>query len=230
MNLDGRVALITGAKGGLGTYVTNAFLSAGATVAGVSRSIRDADFPHEQFAGIAAELSTPEQASGAVAKVVQRFGSIDILVHLLGAYAGGSPIHESPATELDRMLDLNFRSAFFVLQAAVPLLRQSGAGRVLAVGSKAGLHPQSLSGAYNASKAALASLIQTAALENRDARLTANIVLPGTMDTAANRAANPNVDPATWVQPCQVANLLVYLASDLARDVNGAMIPVSGRE
>ena len=109
-------------------------------------------------------------------------------------------------------------------------MRAQSNGRILAIGSRAAAEPSPLSGSYSASKAALVALIRSIAAENRDRDISANIVLPGTMDTPANRAAIPGADPARWVRPEQVAELLVHLASDAASGVNGAAIPIYGRE
>ncbi|HEY8671598.1 MAG TPA: SDR family NAD(P)-dependent oxidoreductase, partial [Terriglobales bacterium] len=129
----------------------------------------------------------------------------------------------------------NLNSFFHILRAVIPPLRQTGSGRIIAIGSRAALEPGAGVGAYSASKAAMVSLVKTVALENKDAGLTANVILPGTMDTPANRAAMPNADFSKWVQPKAVASLMVWLAGDPvaedpAKDVNGAVIPVYGGE
>jgi NAD(P)-dependent dehydrogenase (short-subunit alcohol dehydrogenase family) len=109
-------------------------------------------------------------------------------------------------------------------------MRQQGNGRILAVASRQGVEPAPMVGAYSASKAALVSLIRTIALENKDRGISANTVLPGMMDTPANRAADPKADRTKWVRPSQVASLLVHLASDAAEEITGAAIPVYGRQ
>jgi NAD(P)-dependent dehydrogenase (short-subunit alcohol dehydrogenase family) len=119
---------------------------------------------------------------------------------------------------------------FHMLRAAIPALRQTGSGRVIAIGSRAALEPGSGVGAYSASKAAMVSLIKTVALENKDAGLTANVILPGTMDTPANRQSMPTANFSKWVRPGTVADLMVWLASAAGKDVNGAVIPVYGSE
>jgi NAD(P)-dependent dehydrogenase (short-subunit alcohol dehydrogenase family) len=108
-------------------------------------------------------------------------------------------------------------------------MRRAGGGRIVAIGSRAAESPGATVGAYSASKAALVSLIRTVAIENKDAGITANVILPGTMDTPANRAAMPGADISQWVQPASVASLIVWLASDAGKDVTGAAIPVYGR-
>jgi NAD(P)-dependent dehydrogenase (short-subunit alcohol dehydrogenase family) len=228
--LDGKTALITGAKGGLGTFVTEAFLAAGATAIGVSRSIRDSDFSHPRFAAMAAELSSGEAAGKLVADVVARFQRVDALIHVMGGFSGGTRVDETDDATLDRMLDLNFRSAFFLARAVLPHMRRQNNGRILAVASRQGVEPQAMVGAYSASKAALVSLIRTIALENREQQISANTVLPGTMDTPVNRAAMPNEDFSRWVRPADVAALLVHLASDSGAGITGAAIPVYGRQ
>jgi NAD(P)-dependent dehydrogenase (short-subunit alcohol dehydrogenase family) len=228
--LEGKVALITGAKGGLGRFVTEAFLAAGAKVAGVSRSIQASDFPHAGFTALQAELSSGEAARKVAGDVMTRFGRIDILVHTMGGFAGGKSVAETDDATLDAMLDLNYRSAFFVARAALPHMRRQGGGRILAVASRQGVEPGAMVGAYSASKAAVVALIRTIALENKDRNISANTVLPGTMDTPANRAADAKADFSLWVQPAQVAALLAHLASDAGVQVTGAAIPIYGKQ
>lgn len=227
--LTGKTAVITGAKGGLGSYVTEAFLAAGATVAGVSRSIRPSDFADPRFLAMPAELSSRDAVRQLSAEAIAKLGRIDIVVHLVGGFAGGNHVETTDDATLDRMFDLNFRSAFHLIGAVVPHMREQGSGRILAIGSRAAVEPSAGTAAYSASKAALVALIRAVAAENADRGISANIVLPGTMDTPANRAGDPSADYSKWVQPSQVAALLVHLASDSAGQVSGAVIPVYGR-
>jgi NAD(P)-dependent dehydrogenase (short-subunit alcohol dehydrogenase family) len=227
---ENKVVLITGAKGGLGTYVTQRFLDAGATVVGVSRSISPGDFPNARFAAKPAELSTAVAARSLTHDVLTTHKRIDVLVHLVGAFVGGTSIADTDDTVLEKMFNLNFRSAFHMAQAVLPHMQRQRSGRILAIGSKAALEPGGMAGAYSASKAALVSLIRTIANENKDLCISANVVLPGTMDTPANRAADPQADFSKWVDPAQVAAMLLHLASDAAAQVTGAVIPVYGRD
>src|SRR5579863_2480441 len=131
-----QTVLITGAKGGLGAHVTRAFLAAGAAVTGSSRSIDDSEFPSQRFAGVPADLTKAEDASRLVAVAIQRFGPIDVLVHVAGGFAYGGPIHETSDTVWQQMVDLNASAAFYILRAAIPHMRQQRKGRILAIGSR----------------------------------------------------------------------------------------------
>jgi NAD(P)-dependent dehydrogenase (short-subunit alcohol dehydrogenase family) len=231
MNMDsGAVVLIVGANGGLGTSTTRTFLEAGVKVVGVARHISDSEFPNANFSAVSFEVSSGETARKLVDEVVARWGRLDALVHLAGAFAGGKPLEETDDAMLDAMLNVNFRSAFHMIRAALPQMHRQGSGRIVAIGSRAAAEPQALTAAYAASKAALVSLIRTVAKENANRDISANIVMPGTMDTPANRAAMPGADFSKWVQPVQVAKLILHLASDSSSQINGAVIPVYGTE
>ncbi len=228
--MQGKVVLVTGANGGLGAYVSQAFLDAGATVIGTSRKIQQSDFSSPSFIAVPAEISSHQDAQGLVDQVVARFGRLDVLAHTVGGFAGGQSIADTDDDTFQRMFDLNLNSVFHILRATIPVLRQTGNGRIIAIGSRAALEPGAGVGAYSASKAAMVSLIRTVALENKDAGLTANVILPGTMDTPANRKSIPNADFSKWVQPSTVASLITWLASDAGKDLNGAVIPVYGSD
>jgi NAD(P)-dependent dehydrogenase (short-subunit alcohol dehydrogenase family) len=222
-----KVVLVTGANGGLGRYITQAFLDTGAAVVGSSRNIRQSDFASANFVAIPAELS--ERQSGTlIERIVQRFGKLDVLAHTVGGFAGGQSVPQTDEVTFQHMLDLNLTSLFHILRAAIPVLRKSGNGRIIAIGSRSAVEPGAGVSAYSASKAAMVSLMKTVALENGDADLTANVILPGTMDTPANRKAMPDADFSKWVQPANVASLVVWLAGDAAKDISGAAIPIYG--
>jgi NAD(P)-dependent dehydrogenase (short-subunit alcohol dehydrogenase family) len=228
--MRGKVVLVTGATGGLGSHVTQTLLDAGATVIGTSRSIKQTDFNSPLFTAIPAEITTAEGAQAVVEQLLTKFSKLDVLVHLVGAFEGGKPISEIDDATFHRMFDVNVASVFHMLRASIIPLRRSGAGRIVAIGSRAAVDPGPGVGAYSASKAAMVSLIRTAAAENKDAGMTANAILPGTMDTPANRSAMPGADFSKWVKPSSVASLIVWLAGEAGKDVNGAAIPVYGGE
>lgn len=226
--MENRVVLITGAQGGLGTFVTQAFLGTGARVVGTGRQIDDSAFPHPSFEAIPADLTRPHNAARLVADTLVKFRRVDVLVHVAGGFAGGAPIHETDDATWDAMLDLNLRAAVNILRAVIPPMREQKRGRIIAIGSRAGVEPSANISAYSASKAALVSLIKTAALENRKLGITANVVLPGTIDTPANRRSDPDADRSKWVSPRKLAELALFLASDDASEITGAAIPVYG--
>ena len=229
-NLEGKVVLVTGAKGGLGSFVTQALLDAGARVAGASRSIQASDFAHPEFTAMPAALSTGEAAQKLAAGMIARFERIDALVHVMGGFTGGSRVEDTDDASMESMLDVNFKSAFFTLRAVLPHMRRQGKGSIAVVASRQGVEPGAMVGAYSASKAAVIALVRAVALENKGLGISANTVLPGMMDTPANRAFDPKADRSQWVHPAQVASLLVHLVSDSAAQVTGAAIPVYGAQ
>lgn len=226
--MKGKVVLVTGANGGLGTHVTQAFLDAGATVVGTSQKIKQSDFGGDNFTAIPADISSGKSANVLVDQVVARFGRLDVLAHTVGGFAGGASVAETDDATFQRMFDLNLNTTFYIVRAAIPVLRRADGGRIIAIGSRAAVKPGAGVGAYSASKAAVVSLIRTVGIENQDAGLRANVILPGTMDTPANRAAMPNADFRKWVQPANVASLVVWLASDAGKEITGAAIPMYG--
>jgi len=228
--MEGKVAIVTGADGGLGKSVTQALLDSGVTVVGTSRKIQTAEFQHSSFLGIPADTSNKEAAEQLVDQILSRFGRLDVLVHTVGGFAGGQAVVDTDDDTFQRMMDVNLKPLLHILRAAIPPLRQSGAGCVIAVGSRAAIEPGPRVGAYSASKAAMLSVMKTVAIENRDAGLRANVVLPGTIDTPANRQSNPDADFSKWVRPGAIASLIMWLAGDAGREINGAAIPIYGSE
>ncbi len=222
----GQAVVVTGAGGGLGAFVTRAFLAAGAAVAGVSRSISPSAFNHPNFHAVPCDLITAEGARAAVEAAITRLGRIDVLAHVAGGFSGGDSVWETADAVWDHMMDLNLRAAFNTFRAALPFMREAGRGRIVAVAAKAAAEPAPGIAAYAASKAGLVSLVRTVALENRDRHITANVILPGAMDTPANRAADPTADTSLWIDPAHVAALIVFLASDDAAEITGAAIPI----
>jgi NAD(P)-dependent dehydrogenase (short-subunit alcohol dehydrogenase family) len=214
-----RIVVITGGTGALGRAVVAKFASAGDIVVPISRSSGD----------FAADLTQPGEAQQVLQRVVERHGGVDVLIHSMGAYAAAGTIAETPGDVWARMMATNFQSALYVCSSVVPHMTKRDRGRIVAVGSRAGVQPMAGSGAYNVSKAALHVLVQTLALELKNTGVTANVVLPSTIDTDANRARGPAEQATTWVKPESIADVIFWLASDTAADVNGALVPVYGR-
>jgi len=228
--LTNQHVLITGANGGLGAPVTRAFLAEGALVTGVARSMASSDFDHTNFHAIAMDIRSFADGRSLVARAAAENGPVDSLVHLVGGFAGGATVESSAEDLFDRMMEINYRAALYVIRAVLPAMRERRRGAILVVGARAAAEPVATLSAYSASKAALLSMVRAVALENKESGIRSNIVLPGTMDTSANRQAMPNADPSRWVNTQQVAQMLVHLASDEASQITGAAIPIYGAD
>lgn len=225
MNFKGKIAIITGGSGGLGSGVTNMFSDAGAVVIVAERH------PAEVGPGtsvIVTDVLDETSVQSLVDTVIRQHGRIDILVNLVGGFAM-SPVDKTPVDELDKMLNLNLKSAFLCCKYVLPHMQARRSGRIINVGSRAAVHPEGGMAAYAASKAAVDAFTQALAAEVLQANITVNAVLPSTIDTPANRAAMPKADPAKWVQPASLAGVIGFLCSDAARDISGALVPVYGK-
>jgi NAD(P)-dependent dehydrogenase (short-subunit alcohol dehydrogenase family) len=216
--------LITGAGGGLGSATCRVFLESGAKVIAVDRKWPE---PHP-FPTIAADLTTAEGCDQMIAEAMKH-GPVDALVHLVGGFSGGSTVAETSDQTWDLMMNVNLRVGFQVMRATLKPMLLAKRGKIVAIGSRAAVEPSPNFAAYAISKAALVALVKNVAAEEKDSGITANVVLPSTIDTPANRKAMPQSDFSKWVAPESIAKLLVWLTSDAASDVNGAVIPIYGR-
>ncbi|HXC47422.1 MAG TPA: SDR family NAD(P)-dependent oxidoreductase [Candidatus Sulfotelmatobacter sp.] len=226
--MQDKVVFITGANGGLGTSVTKAFLQRGARVIGASLRIKAVDFPQPNFEAMTIDFNKLDEIKRGVAKIVERHGRLDVLVHLLGGFAGGPSVAETTDAMWEQMQSINLTSAFQVFRESIPHLRKSKSGRLIAIGSLTAAQLHANLGAYVTFKAALTMLVQTVALENADAGLAANVILPGTMDTPVNRKAMPDADFSKWAKTDDVADLVLSLAGEQARHLTGLAIPIEG--
>lgn len=219
-DLTNHVAVITGASGALGEFVTKAFRASGAQVIAIGRG-PDA---------IEADLTNADSTQAAIQQAHAANGQIDSLIHLVGGFAGGPDLaDESPAT-FDAMFNLNVRTTFNVIRAVTPIMRAASHGRIILTASRSAIEPSPHAALYAASKAAVVSLARSAAAENTQHNITVNAVMPGTMDTLTNRAAMPTADYSTWVKPSHVADLMTFLASPAALSITGAAIPILGAQ
>lgn len=205
--------------------MVEAFLGTGATVYGADLAWKQQPHSNPRFHPIEANLLDAAECE----RVAKLAGPVDALLHLVGGFSGGQPVADTPDEIWEKMLGLNLRSAYSIFRAVLPGMMKAGKGRIVAVGARAALEPMANFAAYCVSKAALVALVKTVALEVKDSGITANVVLPSVIDTPANRAAMPSADASKWVTAESIAGLLVWLASDAARDVNGAAIPIYGR-
>lgn len=231
-----RVTIVTGGAGNLGQAVTRAFHAAGSRVAIVVRKHQDAvaafgdDLPEDDTClYVTGDLADESSVAAIVEAVMTKFGRIDTLVNTAGGIRAGTPLHETPVDVWDFMLGLNARTVFLMSRAAIPHMLQRRSGRIISVSARAALKGTAKHGPYNASKMAVIRLTETMAAELRHHGVTANCVLPGTIDTPANRVETPDADFTKWVSPESIAGVILFLASDAAADVNGAALPVYGR-
>jgi NAD(P)-dependent dehydrogenase (short-subunit alcohol dehydrogenase family) len=216
--------LITGANGGLGTAVSAEFLKTGAKVTGVALEWKGS----VAYRTISADVTSAEGCESMVQQALAE-GPLDALVHLVGGFAGGSPLAETSDQIWDGMMNLNVRAAFCAMRAGLKPMQAAGRGRILAVGARMAVEPAPNFAAYAVSKAALVALVKNVAAEGKRFGITANVVLPSVIDTPANRKAMPEADFSRWVAPESIAKLIVFLTSDAAADTSGAVIPIYGR-
>lgn len=229
------VVLVAGGAGNLGRSVTRAFLESGGRVAVPfykTDAISALDDLRAQYRDrlylFALDLTTERGAGQAIQQVVEWGGRLDVVAHLVGGYSGGTRIADTPADELERMIDLNLKSAWLVTRSAVPAMTARGGGSMVFVSSRAAREGRRGHAAYAVTKSALITLVEAIAEEYRDDGIRANVVLPGTMDTEANRRAMPDADHSRWTSPDQIASVIHYLASAESSAINGASIPVYG--
>lgn len=231
-----QVVIVTGGAGNLGQAVTRAFYAAGSRVAVVVRKRQDAidafgdDLPEgDRCVYVAGDLADESSVAEIVREVMDRFGRIDALVNTAGGIRAGTPLHETPVDIWDFMMSLNARTVFLMSRAVIPHMLARRRGRIISISARAALKGTAKHGPYNAAKMAVIRLTETMAAELRPHGITANCILPGTIDTPANRAETPDADFTRWVSPESLAGVILFLASDAAADVNGAAIPVYGR-
>ncbi len=232
-NLSGKVVLITGAVGNLGQAVAQAFARAGAKRALVDRSTGRLGQIYSASAEVllvdGVDLADASQASKAVEAALAHFGRVDVLVNTVGGFAGGAKLHEGDLADWERMFRINLNTTLHACRAVIPHLIRQGGGRIVNVGARAALAGVPGLGAYGASKGAVIYLTQTLAQELKDQGINVNCVLPGTIDTPQNRRDMPDADFTRWVAPAAIADVILFLASDAARAMNGAALPVYGR-
>lgn len=228
-----KVVVITGAVGNLGQACAQAFAQAGAKCALVDRSSGRLAPAFPASAGVmlveGIDLADAAHADRAVQAVLARFGRVDVWVNTVGGFAGGKKVHEDGLDTWERMQRINLLTTLNACRAVVPPMLKQGGGRIVNVGARAGLAGVAGLGAYGASKSAVIYLTQTLAAELKDQGINVNCVLPGTIDTPQNRRDMPQADFAKWVAPAAIADAIVFLASDSARAVTGAALPVYGR-
>lgn len=231
-----RVVLVTGGAGNVGQAVTKAFLDRGARVVvplyktdhvGALDALRQTYA--ERLHTFALDLTTERGAEQAVGQVVEWGGRLDGVAHLIGGYSGGQTLAETPIEAWDRMMDLNLKSAWLISRFVLPVMVGQGEGSFVFVSSRAAMKGREGNGAYAIAKSALLTLVEVIAEEYGSKGIRANAVLPGTIDTEANRRAMPKANHSQWTPPDQIARVIAFLVSPESVAINGASIPVYGR-
>lgn len=230
-----QVVMVTGGTGNLGGPVARAFAQAGSKMVVVDR---DAEKQRNAFPDwvdspdywLAAPVDVMQESAVAevVAKTVDRFGRVDVLVNTVGGYRAGKPVHELDLETWDLMMNLNVRSTLILCKSVLPTMLSQGRGKIVNVAARAALAGGANHAAYAASKSAVIRLTESIAAEVREQGVNANCILPSTIDTPDNRAAVPKADYRKWVTPERIAEVILFLASAAADDLHGAALPVYG--
>jgi NAD(P)-dependent dehydrogenase (short-subunit alcohol dehydrogenase family) len=233
MDHSNQTVLVTGAGGNLGRALAQLLAQRGARLVLLER---DGAHLRRLYGGdnerqllLEADLLAQSQVDAAVSAAQDRFGGIDVLCNIAGGFRMGPPVHETPDEDWDFLFGLNAKSVVHAVRAVVPGMIASGGGRIVSVAANAALKGVAGMAAYCASKDAVIRITEAMAAELKDKRINVNCVLPSVIDTPENRAAMPDADPGRWVSPDALAEVIAFLASDGARAINGAAIPVVGR-
>jgi NAD(P)-dependent dehydrogenase (short-subunit alcohol dehydrogenase family) len=236
INFQGKVVLVTGGTGGLGHGVSQAFLSEGATVIATYRDPKEfaalqaaAGDRFQNLQGAQTDVTKDSSAAALVQDLILKHGRLDVVIHTVGGYAGGIKLWELEPAVFDRMLNLNLRSGFAMAQATIPAMLKQGSGVLINISARAAVDHAAGASAYAASKAAAVALMDSLAADLKGTGVRVNSVLPSIIDTEANRKAMPDAPFDKWPKPDEIADVLLFLASDKARLIHGASIPVYGQ-
>jgi len=232
--METKVVMVTGAAGNLGSAVAGHLASLGLKLVCVERNPQSLDRLAADLPAGAEVLKVPgidlgdfDACRRAVEAAIDRFGRIDALVNTVGGFKMG-PVDEAGLAQWDALLAMNARTAYAISAAVLPAMRKAGYGRIVHVAAAPGLKAGARQAAYAASKAAVIRLTEAIAAEDRAHGISANCILPGTIDTPQNRAAMPGADTGGWVQPSAITRLVAFLISAEAGIVTGGAIPATG--
>jgi NAD(P)-dependent dehydrogenase (short-subunit alcohol dehydrogenase family) len=223
-----RTVIVTGGTGGLGAAVTRTLLDDGWRVVVPWFEERELERveEHERLELVPADLTEPDSAKNVVATAGD---SLRALVNLVGGFAMGGRVHETPVEDFEQQVRLNLRPTYLMSAAAIPVLLDAGGGAIVCVSSRAAVRPFAGAAGYITGKRAVLAFVDALHEEYHDDHICTNAILPSTIDTPANRASMPDADFDTWVKPEEIARVIALLCSDLARVTSGAHIPVYGR-
>jgi NAD(P)-dependent dehydrogenase (short-subunit alcohol dehydrogenase family) len=231
MNFQNRTVMLTGAGGNLGKAVAAAFAERGARLVLVDRereALSAAFGTLKDAALVPADLLDRRQTQAAFEAAVQAFGRVDVLCHLAGGFRMGEAVHQTADSTWDVLFDINARTLVNIAHAVVPHMIERGGGKIVNVGAYVAQKGVAHMGAYCAAKSSVIRLTEAMSAELKEKNINVNCVLPTVIDTPENRAAMPDADPGRWVSPQALAEVIVFLASDAARAIHGAAVPVTG--
>jgi NAD(P)-dependent dehydrogenase (short-subunit alcohol dehydrogenase family) len=232
----GKTIVITGGTGGLGTALVRRLVDKDYRLAVTYLLPNEArqfetefDVDDERLILTRVDAANPEAVTTLFKDVAEKWGEIHGLCSLVGGWAGGRDVEDTDDVRLERMLDLNLRSAFYAVRAAVPFLKENGWGRIVLVGSRAVLDSPASQAAFNIAKAGVVALGQTLAQELDGTGVTANVLMPSVIDTPATRESLPYADYVNWPTPEEIAAVAEFLLGEDSSVMNGALVPVYGR-
>ncbi|HEY7777074.1 MAG TPA: SDR family NAD(P)-dependent oxidoreductase [Nitrososphaeraceae archaeon] len=226
-----KVVLITGGTGALGGKLVKKFLNSGAVTISSFHNEKDAEklkIENSKVELIELNILHEEQLLERIPKLVKKFGTIDILVNVVGGYLGGKNTNDLSEAEWDKMMNLNLKSAFLISKHVIPVMVSGVGGKIVHISSRTGQKSEGGDSAYAASKAGLIRFVESAAQEFKDSGININCILPTTIDTDANRKAMPNSEFSKWLSTEDLANVILFLCSSGARVINGSAIPTNG--
>lgn len=231
-----RTIVITGGTGGLGTALTRRLLRHDYHLAvtyllpeEAARFEQEFDVPEDRMTLTRVDATNTEAIANFMKQVADTTGGIHGLCSLVGGWAGGRDVEETDDVRFERMLDLNLRSAFYAVRAAVPYLREAGWGRILLVGSRGAVDYPTGQAAFNIAKAGVVALGKTVAEELDGSGVTANVIMPSVIDTPATRESLPYADYVNWPTPDEIAAVAEFLLGEDSGVMTGALVPVYGR-
>jgi NAD(P)-dependent dehydrogenase (short-subunit alcohol dehydrogenase family) len=235
MTLENRVAVISGATGGLGSTVTRELSARGANLAlldidpvRLEALTKSLCLPSDRLLAQTVNLLVPAEIKSAAEAIITKFGRVDILLHLVGGWTGGRTLLEASADDLGFMLNQHVWTTFNTIQAFVPHLIKNGWGRIVMISSPYASRPNTKGGPYAAGKAGQEALLLTLSQELKDTGVTANLLLAKTIDAKREKVTKPAPENSNWTTPEELTAGILYLLSEEAGAVNGAKIPLFG--
>lgn len=234
-DFTGKVVLVTGGTGGLGTEVCLAFLRANASLGITYHSDNSLQRLGSKFGDLSKnvfpikkDLKKEEDVQSLISDLVKKFGKIDVLANVIGGYIAGKPVTEIDEKEWDEMMNLNLKTAFLLSKHILSQMIKQGDGKVIHVAARPGLKGAGFDAAYVASKSGVIRLVESISEEVKARGININCILPSIIDTEENRKAMPQANFTKWVKPSEIAKVILFLASEDSKPINGAAIPVYG--